>query len=106
MIYLFLNFFTNFAFDGNIELHFWLISIAYNPFYIIERNDEIDDLSDTNDATSEPETSNNKEEGNNDKTLEKSALRLKEYIERINYYRNYFSHKTSVWRHDSRLSIV
>ena len=89
---------------------YWPTFLTYlyciNPFYIIERNDEIDDVSETNNATSEPKTSNNKEEGNNDKTLEKSALRLKEYIRRINYYRNYFSHKTSVWRHDSRLSIV
>lgn len=36
----------------------------------------MDDVSDTNDATSEPETSNNKEEGNNDKSLEKNALRM------------------------------
>ena len=88
-----MNFFTNFAFDGNIDLHFCLISILYNPFYITERNDKIDDISETNNATSEPETSNNKEEHNNDKTLEKSALRLKEYIERNNYHRNYFLHK-------------
>ena len=82
-----------FAFDGNVDLHFWLISTAYHPFYIIERNDEIDDVSDTNDATSGPETSNNKEEGNNDKNLEKMAIRLKEYIER-NSYNNYFLRET------------
>ena len=63
----------NFAFDGNIDLHFWLISIACNTFYIKERilYYEIDDVSDTNNATSEPETSSNQEEGNNDKTGEK-----------------------------------
>ena len=52
---------------------FLLISTAYSPFYIIEKNDEMGDVSDTNDATSEPETSNNKEEGNNDKSLEKKC---------------------------------
>ena len=41
----------NFAFDDNIDLHFLLISTAYSLFYIIEKNDEIDDVSDTNDAT-------------------------------------------------------
>ena len=55
---------------------FLLISTAYSPFYIIEKNDEIDDVSNTNDAISETETSNNKEEGNNDKSLEKNALRM------------------------------
>ena len=87
------QFLAPFAFDANIELHFWLISTAYSPFYIIERNDEIDAVSDTNDATSEPETSNNKEEGNSDNTLKKIALRLKEYLERNNYD-NYFLQKT------------
>ena len=71
-----MNSFTNFAFGDNIDLHFLLISTAYSLFYIIEKNYEIDDVSDTNDATSEPETSNNKEEGNNGKSLEKNALRM------------------------------
>ena len=53
----------NFAFDGNIDLHFWLISIACNTFYIKERMlyYEIDDVSDTNNTTSEPETSSNRQ---------------------------------------------